>query len=64
MKKVMIAVILALVALTGCVNKIAVKCPSCMITGSEGSVSYECTDCTIDASGTEDFSFIQIPSRD
>ena len=47
----------------GCANKIEVKCPSCEITSTDGNTSYSCTECTIEATGSEDFSFISIPGR-
>ena len=62
MKKVLMIACIAMV-FVGCANKIEVKCPSCEIQSVEGNTSYSCTECTIEASGTEDFSFISIPSR-
>jgi len=47
----------------GCANKIEVKCPSCTMESADGNTSYSCTECTIEASGTEDFNFISIPGR-
>ncbi len=63
MKKVLAIACLTLL-FVGCANKIEVKCPSCNISSVEGNQSFECTECTIEATGQEDFSFISLPSRD
>ena len=62
MKIVLIACIALF--LMGCANKIEVKCPSCTIHSSEGNLTYDCKECTIDASGKDDFNFISIPGRE
>ena len=62
MKIILIACVAML--FIGCANKIDVKCPSCTITSTEGNLTYDCKECTIEASGTEDFSFISIPGRE
>jgi len=62
MKLILIACIAML--FIGCANKIEVKCPSCTIHSAEGNLTYDCKECTIEASGTEDFSFISIPGRE
>ncbi len=49
---------------SGCVNKIEVKCPNCTIHSEEGNLTYDCKECTIEASGKDDFNFISIPRRD
>ena len=61
MKIILIACIAML--FIGCANKIEVKCPNCTIKSADGKTSYSCTECTIEAIGKEDFSFISIPGR-
>ena len=62
MKIILIACVAML--FIGCANKIEVKCPNCTIKSVGGETSYNCTECTIDASGKEDFNFISIPGRE
>ncbi len=58
--KVLLFAVIAMVMLSGCVNKVKVDCPSCIVQSDKGAVSYECTECTIDGQMYEDMSLIEI----
>ena len=60
MKRVLLAMIVATV-MVGCVDKIEVKCPSCEIKSNDGNTSINCIECTVEATGSEDFSFFTLP---
>ncbi len=46
--------LLMVVGLVGCADKAIMQCPTCEITGTNDDVSYVCTDCTVEATVTED----------
>ena len=60
MKKVLLAMTVAVV-MVGCVNKMEIKCPSCEIKSNDGNTSIDCAECTVEATGSEDFSFFSLP---
>ena len=49
-----LVVLLMVVMLMGCADKLTMQCPTCEISGTNDEVTYVCTDCTIDATVTED----------
>ena len=53
MKKVLL--LLAVTLFVGCANKSSLSCPSCNITSSDGNTSFVCTECTVEATASEDF---------
>ena len=50
--------------LGGCANHVDVSCPSCSVSSVDGSVSYSCTECTMEASVKEDMSLISVGRGD
>ena len=58
MKKVLL--LLAVMLFVWCANKATISCPSCVINGADGSTTYTCTDCKVEAEVSDDF--ISLPT--
>ena len=51
--------VLTALMFSGCMNKVVVKCPNCIIESEDGNLSYACDGCTIDAQMIEDMTLIR-----
>ncbi len=59
LKAILISVALLLV---GCASKVNIECPNCSIQSVDGNISYECTECVVEAS-SHDGNLFTLPRR-